>query len=275
LPFHDNRFFSSMSQCFEAEARQRGWCPVIASTLRDSAEEIRTVETLISYSVDYLFIAGATEPDALSELCQAANLPHVYIDLPGRDAPSVVSDNYHGAQILTKQILDSMPRDIPGERGRPYMLGGLPTDYASALRMTAFRETIEAAGLPFDDSQIIPSGYSPGQASRDIAALCERLGGLPAGLFVNSIRPFEGVVSHFVHRPPEDFTHTVIGCYDYDPFATFLQFPVHMIRQNSNELMATAFRMVDAGTQDAVLVQVEPELIPPRTIYTGPLSEQG
>lgn len=275
LPVHDNRFFSSMSQCFEAEARQRGWCPVIVSTLRDSAEEIRTVETLIAYSVDYLLIAGATDPDTLSELCRAAKLKHIYIDLPGKDAPSIVSDNYHGARLLTQQILDSMSHDVPGEKGRPYMLGGLHTDYASELRMKAFRDTIEAAGLPFDQKQIIPTGYSPGPASREIAVLCERLGGLPSGLFVNSIRPFEGVVSYFVDRPADDFTHSVIGCYDYDPFAAFLQFPVHMIRQNSNELIAAAFRLVDTQTEEPVLVMVEPELIAPRTVYRGPFGELG
>ncbi|CAB3808685.1 HTH-type transcriptional repressor PurR [Paraburkholderia ultramafica] len=275
LPFHDNRFFSSLSQAFEAEARQRGWCPVIASTLRDPAEEVRIVETLISYAVDYLFIAGATNPDALGELCRAAKLSHLYVDLPGKDAPSVVSNNYHGARTLTERILAGMPRDMDCARSRPYFIGGLPTDYASAQRMRAFGETLEAAGIPFEECQIIPSGYSPGGASREIAILCERLGGLPAGLFVNSIRPFEGVVSHLLNLPPESFADSVIGCYDYDPFASFLQFPVHMMRQNSNELIASAFKLVDAGTQDSILIQVEPELIPPRTTYGEPFSELG
>lgn len=275
VPIHDNRFFSSMSQCFEAEARQRGWCPVIVSTLRDRAEEIRTVETLISYAVDYLFIAGATDPDALSELCRAAKLQHLYVDLPGKDAPSVVSNNYHGAQMLTKEILANMSTSIDEMRRRPYMIGGLCSDYAGAQRMLAFKETLEEAKVPFEENQIIQSGYSPGRAARDIATLCERLGGLPAGLFVNSIRAFEGILSYFVHLPPEAFAHSVIGCYDYDPFATFLRFPVHMIRQNSNGLITSAFDLVDAGSQHPVLIQIEPELIPPRTIYSGPFTELG
>lgn len=275
LPFHDNRFFSSLSQAFEAEARQRGWCPVIASTLRDPEEEIRTVETLISYAVDYLFIAGATNPDALGDLCRAAKLPHLYVDLPGKDAPSVVSHNYHGARVLTERIIAGMPRDLSGERNRPHFIGGLPTDYASAQRMLAFGETLKAAGIPFEDSQIIASGYSPGGAAREIAILCKRLGGLPSGLFVNSIRPFEGVVSHLLNLPPASFSDSVIGCYDYDPFASFLQFPVHMMRQDSNGLIASAFQLVDEGTQDSILIEVEPELIPPRTTYGEPFSELG
>lgn len=275
LPLHENRFFSSLSQCFEAEARQRGWCPVIVSTLRDRVEEIQTVETLISYAVDYLFICGATDPDALSELCQAAKLLHLYVDLPGKDAPSVVSNNFHGAQMLTTTMLANMSNDIDEMRSRLYFIGGLSTDYASAQRMLAFRETLKEANLPFDERQIIQCGYSPDRASRSVAALCESLGGLPAGLFVNSIKAFEGVVSHFVHLPSDAFEASVIGCYDYDPFAAFLRFPVHMIRQNSNGLIASAFELFDAGAQEPVLVQVEPELIPPRTVYSGSFTELG
>ncbi len=70
IPVHDNRFFSSMSQSFEEFARARGLVPVIASSLRDPAEEARIVRTLISYAVDYLFIAGATDPAAITALCR-------------------------------------------------------------------------------------------------------------------------------------------------------------------------------------------------------------
>jgi LacI family fructose operon transcriptional repressor len=275
LPMHDNRFFSSMSQCFEAQARERGWCPVIVSTLRDGAEEIRTVETLISYAVDYLFIAGATDPDALNALCRSAGVPHLYVDLPGKDAPSVVSANYSGARALTRAILATMPGGPDNARNRAYFIGGLPADYASALRIQAFRETLGAAGLRCDDSQIIASGCSPGRASREVAALCDRLGGVPAGLFVNSIRSFEGIVSHFVHLRQDAFENSAIGCYDYDPFAAFLRFPVHMVRQDANGLIVAAFSLVDAGVVEPVLVQVEPELIAPRTIHRGPFAELG
>lgn len=275
LPVHDNRFFSSVSQCFEAEARERGWCPVIVSTLRDPVEEIRTVETLIAYAVDYLFIVGATDPDALSEICQTAKLPHIYIDLPGKDAPSVVSNNYLGAELLTRKILELMPSVAEPARAKPYFIGGLASDYASLQRIEAFGSTVLELCGTLGDDQFITCGYSPGSAAREIAALCDRLGGLPAGLFVNSIRAFEGVVSHFVHLPPETFSHSAIGCYDYDPFAAFLQFPVHMVRQNSNKLIATAFDLIDRGIVEPELIEIKPELIAPRTIYNGPFTELG
>lgn len=271
LPVHDNHFFAEMSQSFEAQARTRGWCPVIASTLRDPAEERRTVETLISYAIDSLFIAGATDPEAIGQLCQAADLPHVYVDLPGHDAPSVVSDNLRGAEVLTRTILAEM-RPLPDtRRGRPYFVGGDPGDHATSRRIAGFRAVVGDCAR----DQIVATGYAPDQARSEIAALCDRLGGLPSALFINSLTVFEGVLSHFVTLPPEAFADTVIGCYDYDPFAAFLQFPVHMIRQNSAGLVARAFTVIEAEERGAALIEIEPELIAPRTIYSSPFGRFG
>lgn len=274
IPIHDNRFFSSLSQSFDTHARERGLCPVIASTLRSPEEEIRIVETLISYAIDSLFIAGATDPDSLSELCRAANLPHVYIDLPGKNAPSVVTDNFHGAQLLARKIVAEMP-EVSGARSKPYFLGGDVTDYASAKRLDAFRAAVVESGGTVSEEQIIACGYAPKNAAAAAAALCERLGGLPAGLFVNSLTAFEGVLSHFVTMPPEAFSESVIGCFDYDPFAAFLQFPVYMVRQNSNQLIAKAYDLLESGVTEASIHAVEPDLIAPRTIFKGPFSDLG
>ena len=66
IPMHDNRFFSGMSQVFEKLARERHWYPIVVSTLRDPALELETVSTLISYRIEYLVVAGATDPDSIS-----------------------------------------------------------------------------------------------------------------------------------------------------------------------------------------------------------------
>jgi len=275
LPVHDNRFFSSLSQSFEAHARERGLCPVIVSTLRDPAEELRTVETLISYAIDSLFIAGATNPDALSDICQSASLRHVNIDLPGSKAPSVVSDNYYGSELLTEKILNSMPQVDSPLRNQAYFIGGVEEDYATSRRIEAFKNLLMQQGSVVDDNQIIACGYSPDRARQEIRALCERIGGLPAGLFVNSLTVFEGVLGYFLELPKEAFEEIVIGCYDYDPFASFLHFPVYMIRQNADRLIARGFEFIEQEITGAQLIEIEPELVPPRTIYKGPFSELG
>jgi LacI family transcriptional regulator, fructose operon transcriptional repressor len=275
IPLHDNRFFTALSQSFEALARERGLVPVIASSLREPEEERRIVETLISYAVDFLFIAGATDPDAVSAMCKAADLRHIFVDLPGRGAPSVVSDNHKGAAELTRRLLADRPLSGQTPRERLYLIGGDPGDYATGRRIEAFRDVLTEAGMPPVPEQIIACGYAPRSAMREIAALCDRLGGLPAGIFVNSLTVLEGVLGHLSGLAPDAMRDCVIGCYDYDPFAAWLQFPVHMVRQDAQGLIREAYRMIDNDVRDLVLTMIEPEQIAPRTFYDSPFSDRG
>jgi len=270
LPMHDNRFFAAVTQSFEAEARARHLCPVVVSTLRDPAEEIRTVERLISYAIDSLVIAGATDPAAIGAICQAAGVRHVYLDLPGHDAPSVVSDNRLGAARLTGTLLDRMRTGETGSRALPVFLGGSASDAATARRIEGFREVVGERLGEVRPEQVIACGYAPSHAKAEIAALCQRLGGLPALLFINSITVFEGALTHLVTLPGEELELAAIGCYDYDPIASFLPFPLHMIRQNSEALVAQAFRLIDEEAEGPLLLEIPPDLVPPRTIFATP-----
>jgi LacI family fructose operon transcriptional repressor len=275
IPTHDNRFFSSLGQSFDTLARERSLCPVIASTLRSPVEEKRIAETLISYAIDALFIAGATDPEQLGRICAAAKLKHIYIDLPGKDAPSIITDNFKGAQILTKKILAAKPQQISGPRSRPYFLGGSTNDYATVRRIDAFRQTVTEAGETILENQILQCGYAPRQAALAIQNLCSEIGGLPACLFVNSLTAFEGVMSYFATVPVSAFSESAIGCFDYDPFAAFLHFPVFMVRQDTNQLIAKAYELLDADVFDSVVHEIEPELIEPRTLTIRNLGELG
>lgn len=147
------------------------------------------------------------------------------------------------------------------------IFGGDATDYATKKRIEGFRSVELTYRDRIDNDQIISCGYSPARAAREIEALCDRLGGLPSGLLVNSLTAFEGVMSHFVRLPPDAFNHSVVGCYDYDPFAAYLRIPVHMVRQNSHGLISRAYDLVDGGETRPIIVEVDAELIPPQTIY--------
>jgi LacI family transcriptional regulator, fructose operon transcriptional repressor len=261
LPLHDNRYFSSLSQSFEEEARKRSLCPVVVSTLRDPAEEKRTVATLISHNVDKLFIAGATDPDPLSIMCREAGIPHINVDLPGALAASVVTDNYFGASALTGHLIgQSGPefkfKDI-------FFIGGNKTDFNTMERMRGFQDTLKTAtGTPAASSQINPCGYGPDEAEQAMQALLEQLGTLPRAIFVNSTIAFEGVFRVLKTLPDTAFEHFSVGCYDWDPFLSHLHFPVAMVRQNARAMIETAFEIVDAaGSQSAEITFIKPELV--------------
>jgi LacI family transcriptional regulator, fructose operon transcriptional repressor len=243
LPLHDNRYFSSLSQAFEAEARKRDLCPMVVSTLRDPEMEKRTVATLLSHNVDLLFIAGATDPDPLSRMCAEAGIPHINVDLPGTLAASVVTDNYFGACELTRHLLTRIGKSAPAPL---HFIGGIPTDFNTTERVRGFRDVLIAeTGVPPDPGQIDTCGYGPDEAERSLRRLLDRLGALPGGLFVNSTIAFEGVFRVLKELPDEAFCGLSVGCFDWDPFLSHLHFPVAMVRQDADRMIATAFELID------------------------------
>ncbi len=262
IPLHDNRFFSSMAQVFERFARERHWYPIVVSTLRDPALELETVATLISYRVEHLLVVGATDPDSVSTLCMNHGVAHVNVDLPGTKATSVISDNYWGAQQLTQRLIERSRPQRAAVRNKPYFVGGLASDYATRRRMEGFADVVVERIGAIEPAQIDACGYEPDLAEAAVRALHRRLKGLPRALFVNSTIALEGVVRFLMTLPREELERCTFGCYDWDPFARVLSFPVLMVRQNVEGMLEEAFRIIDRGTSaEARVIEIKPELM--------------
>ncbi len=271
MPMYDNRFFASLAQSFEVEARRRGLCPITVSTHRDPEEEQRTAETLISYAVDSLFVAGATDPDAISRLCRDAGLRHVNVDLPGSLAPSVISDNHAGAVALTEAMFDARPGADARLKSRIYFLGGREKDFATSERIAGFREVVTKRTGQFADEQVVATGYNPETVARQAQVLFQDPETAPRALLVNSTIAFEGGLSFLGSLPPETVESLVVGCYDYDPFVRYLRFPVVMVRQDVEGLIREAFQLLtsepliadSAGSGAPKIIKVNPALVTP------------
>lgn len=263
LPEHNNRFFSDLSQAFTVEVRARGQCPIIIATQRNPAEEESTVQDLMAYSIDALFVAGAADPLRISQICRGAHLPHVFIDQPCPDAPSVITDNEAGARRLTRAIIDTMQRGVmPAPRDKVYLIGGDARLHASSRRIAGFRATITDEFGQCGDDQVIACGYDPEIALAQLQQLHDRIGGLPTGLFANSINVFEALLRFLGQLPEAQLQATSFGCFDYEPYGALMRFPVHMIRQRHRQLIHSAYDLLDQRAAGNVLVTVEPELYP-------------
>jgi LacI family fructose operon transcriptional repressor len=262
IPMHDNRFFSGMSQVFEKLARERHWYPIVVSTLRDPALELETVNTLISYRIEYLVVAGATDPDSISGVCRSHGVAHVNVDLPGTKAASVISDNYWGAQELAGALIDRSRPCGSRRRNKPYFVGGIATDYATRRRMDGFADVVRARFGSVDPEQVNACGYEANLAEAAVRALYGRLRGLPRALFINSTIALEGVVRFLKTLPAAELERCAFGCYDWDPFASVLSFPLLMVRQNVEGLLHEAFRIIDTESfGERTVVEIKPELV--------------
>jgi len=258
-----NRFFSNIAQTFSREVRARNQCPVIISTERDPEEERSTVADLTSWSIDAIFFVGSVAPDDLSRQCRAAAIPHVFVDQPCDIAPSVVTDSRTGARILTREIIASMAARGttlgPGPRDTIYFLGGDQTLPSTKNRVAGFSEEMYAQVGRVAPDQILASTYDLDAATRSITELYTRLGGLPAGLFINSDSVFEGALRFLATLPEHELSACAFGCFDYEPFGQLLRFPVHMMRQRHKMLVQRAFALLEADSPP-VIEQVQPEL---------------
>ena len=272
LPIYDFHHFSSIAQAFELRARRRGLCPVVVSTHRDPAEERASAEHLISYSIDALFVCGAADPDGVHELCEAAGVRHINLDLPGTLAPSVVSDNYDGARVLTEALINAFPEGEPLTADELMLIGGRE-DEATRARVRAFHDVRMArfGASPAEGVDLV--GYSARNAKLAFERHFEARGRLPRAVFINSAINFEGLLRFLTDHRGDDFSGQVIGGFDYVPFASFLSFPVIMIRQDAERMVATAFELLDRAPEAPGVVLIPPQLVPPRTALTGPLDE--
>ena len=262
IPLHDNRFFSGMSQVFEKLARERHWYPIVVSTLRNPALELETVNTLISYRIEYLVVAGATDPDSVSRVCRSHGVAHVNVDLPGTAATSVISDNFWGAQQLTQALIDRSKSNRVARRNEAYFVGGLASDYATQRRIEGFSDAVRARFGRLESGQVDACGYEADLAEAAVRALHRRLGGLPRALFINSTIALEGVVRFLKTLPADELQRCAFGCYDWDPFASVLSFPLLMVRQNVEGLLGEAFRIIDSGSfTERRIIEIKPQLL--------------
>ncbi len=260
LPQHDNRFFSSIGQCFSNETRAREALPVIISTRREREQELEAVQGLINSSVDALMLVGTSYPELLSEVCQKAKVPHVFVDQPCASAPSVVTENKLGARLLTEVMIAEM---AASDLKDVVFLGGDASLPATEQRVLGFKEALLAKHHKANPDQILACGYQRAAAKDALSDYYQRKAELPKGLLVNSNGGFEGALEFLIQLPQAEVDACTIGAYDYDPFGGLMRHPVPMIRQRAEEMVKRAYKHLDNNDTDPQITLIEPELILP------------
>lgn len=257
VPKYDNRYFGSIVEQFETMARERGLFPIVTCTRRDPALEIEAARAMLSYQVDCLIATGATDPDRIVDLCSAAGVRTVNLDLPGTRAPSVISDNFGGALELTRRVLDNCEREF-GEKSPLLFVGGRATDHNTFERVRGFRAAHEGSGIKVDEALILTCGYAPEKAENAMRQLAEGGDVLPKGMFVNSTISLEGVMRWIRRSGQYGAGMPYLGCFDWDPFVAMLGDHIEMVRQDVPKMLETVFEIIDSGTTEMKLVHIPP-----------------
>ncbi|MFZ0633233.1 MAG: LacI family DNA-binding transcriptional regulator [Acidobacteriaceae bacterium] len=144
VPSIADPFFSSCAEAAHATARSHESLLIVMTTQNDLRMEIESVDVLMSHQVDGLIVAPSDSNSvALSRALSRAGVPVVALDRPlcGSRMPSVVSDNFAGAEMATRHLIEHGYRRIA-------CLTGEINLYTIRERMQGYRSTVEAAGLP-------------------------------------------------------------------------------------------------------------------------------
>lgn len=251
VPKYDNRYFGEIAEQMEEMARARGLFPVVTCTQRNPELEFEATKELISFQAECLISTGATDPDRISAFCKASGVQSINLDLPGKEAPSVISDNYSGARDLTRLILDRCESDL-GWSGPLRFVGGRLSDHNTAARVEGFLAAQRERGISVPDTHILASGYSADNAAMALSGF--KPDG-PCGFFVNSTISLEGVVRYY-NELPNGVELIRYGCFDWDPFGSFLPGNVGMVKQDVRTMLNKVFELFDkqATEKEQILI---------------------
>jgi LacI family transcriptional regulator len=143
IPSIADPFFSSCAEAAQAIARANDSLLIVTTTQNDPHIEIENVHVLIRHRADGLIIAPSnSQSQTLRKLFARLPVPVVAMDRPlsGSHIPSVVADNFAGASLATRHLIEHGYKRI-------LCLTSETSLYTIRERIRGYRKTVEAAGL--------------------------------------------------------------------------------------------------------------------------------
>ncbi len=144
-----NPFYANVARAVEDVAHRHGHAVIIASSGEDPARERELVTALLQRGVDGLLIVPAGHDHGYLEADVRLRTRVVFLDRPpgGIDADAVVLDNLGGARRGVEHLI------AHGHRRIAYV-GDATSVHTSAERLQGYRQALQQAGLPVDESMI-------------------------------------------------------------------------------------------------------------------------
>ncbi|HUY80753.1 MAG TPA: LacI family DNA-binding transcriptional regulator [Acidobacteriaceae bacterium] len=145
IPSIADPFFAACAEAAQGVARAHGSLLIVTTTQNDPRAELESVNVLMSHSADGLILAPSNSESAgLRHALACAGVPVVAIDRPlsGSSIPSIVADNFVGANSATRHLIEHGYKRIA-------CLTGELNLYTIQERISGYRQAVESAGLPF------------------------------------------------------------------------------------------------------------------------------
>lgn len=158
IPSIADSFFSNCAEVLQAIARSHDFLVIVLTTQNDANTERNAVNILMQHRVDGFVIAPAdSESEDLRSLLQRIPVPIVALDRPvaGSIVPSVVANNFEGAQKATKHLIKHGYKRIACLTGETnlYTIGERVRGYQDAMRSAGLEITLETSVCDYETSE--------------------------------------------------------------------------------------------------------------------------
>src|SRR6266498_1607829 len=190
-------------------------------------------------------------------------VPLVYLTMEARGALSIVSvDNYLGGRMVMSHLLEQGYRKIGHVSG--------PLDWWEARqRMTAWKDTLQEAGLEANNNQYSEGNWSSASGALAIEKLCNQYDNMDA-VFVANDQMALGVMQVFAEkgiRIPKDVA--IVG-FDNIAESAFFSPPLTTIQQDQYNVARIAVeqltKIIESGWQELNPVPPKSIILPPSLI---------
>lgn len=234
----ENAFFAEVVSGAEAETTSRGWSLLLANSGENLQREREAVISLFERRVDGLIIAP-TEGDhgyLRKELPQKFPLVafNRSIELPGCGA--VLTENEAGARTAVEYLIRRGHKKI----GAIVASLGLMT---SRERVAGFRSAMQGAGLPVREEWVGTGGVHA-ESARETTIRVLSQSDRPTALLTSSHRITEGVMHALRELGLRYGSDVEIVSFDNVPWATFLEPPLPVVAQPTQQIGREAVQML-------------------------------
>lgn len=257
IPSLNNPFFAGIASKVNSEIRRFGYTTIISDSNEDEEIEKKDLNNLISRNIEGIIIAPCGDKVDHLERINNSGIPVICIDryFEDVDLPYVSTDNFLGASMATKHLIDNGHQNIACIQG---VLKSTP----NRLRVKGFIEAMEEAGLSnytvVGDDFSMQNGYIE---TKILLQSKER----PTAIFLLSNTIALGCLKALKEENIKTPDEISLITFDYNLFQDYLATPLTCISQPTDDISKISVKFLFANIQKKThsnqKILLKPEII--------------
>lgn len=238
LPSLSNPFFASIASEINAEIRRFGYITIISDSDENPEIEKMELEQLRARNIEGLVIAPCSDHREHIQELYEEGLPVVCVDryFEDLDIPYVSTDNYEGAKMATRHLIENGHKVIS-------CIQGVRSSTPNRLRVKGFTETMNNAGL--HDYSVVGDDFTVQNGYLETKLLLQQRK-RPTALFALSNTIAMGCMKALKEeniRIPDDIS---LITFDEHPYLDYLATPLSCVAQPVSDISKIAIKFLFA-----------------------------